>query len=614
MNLQDKINDCVPELIQFYIANYTNSNYEINLTNPNFSANATTRYQFDVTNSDFNSSLEGSIVINGITYVFNYGANGIDSFVNALNDLGFGFFFISTSGVNTYINVYDNTNVYGSLNIATTIYTEVNTIADLRLINGTNNIQTYVDVLGYYSFNGDGGGRFYWNSTSTATDDGGSVIQATGVAVGRWYRIFDNLVSVKYFGATGDNVTNDNSSLVNAWRYCGNTKFDLFIPKGSYNIYTRLEENLVGFSVVGEKFQSIITSNLNSSTLILLDVNNSKIENISVKNYFTNASEDYPSCVSMGAFQYSVYNFKFINCYITNPNCNTDAFDLFVGNIGQPYYIYNILIENNIFENIGRAVSTHFGRSEVQDNFRFLKFIGNTTNSTGVKAGGIYGKVGFVISYDGSSKNLRTQYNFQKNWEGGICYEIVDTSFGIFSLNLWGNGTNGNDAPMLLGYGFADSGQIPPQYLMIANNITSNGKIATYSAVSCNFTSNIFTNRNSLVDTACSMDIRASSVNLISNNMLTGWNSGVFSAKETIIVLKYSKNNLYVKNLVYTTNNDPYINYGFVFYLGGNNNYVFYNNVYAKNSTIYDSVIFEYESIDNLGLNNFFKDTLVNYP
>jgi len=621
MNLQDKINGCIPELIQFYVANNTNSNYEINLTNPNFSANATTRYQFDVTNSDFYSSLEGSIVINGITYVFNYGANGIDSFVNALNDLGFGFFFISTIGINTYINVYDNTNVYGSLNIATTIYTEVNTIADLRLINGTNNIQTYVDVLGYYTFNGDGGGRFYWNSTSTATDDGGSVIQATGVAVGRWYRIFDNLVSVKYFGAKGDDSTNDLPFFNNAWGYCLFNKTNMFVPKGTYNLATGVLNYMIDFTIIGIKFQSVLKTSTQAGIIYIFEAINSGFKNISFINLYVNAVEQFPAVVSTGTFALDTINFTIENCYFTNPQVNTAAISIYAnGTLPDRQVIDNVKFINNIFDNIGREVMTIYNRSDEQNLMNNVQFINNTSQNLGVYGGGLYGEVGFVISYDDTGQNIRIQNNYTKNWKQ-IGFEIFDTKVAIIDSNLFNNIEN-----FYLSAPFSNNQRkanlYNDIYMITSNNIAYNSdKSYMYGVLYCNYVSNIYYAISNLIDTACALDIRSSAYCIIANDILIGYDRAIFTSGEILNNPQTMFSNLINNSILSTRQNVNLTNYGVTFF-GTNvstpslNNFVINCNVYFKYISVNGNLtILEFgTAFDNFGVDNFYNGNLVDYP
>jgi len=82
----------------------------------------------------------------------------------------------------------------------------VNSIDELKTIS---NLEA-VNALGYYTKGDGGGGTFYWDSTSTETDNGGTIIQATGVTTGRWKRVYSGgAVNVKWFGAKGDGITDD---------------------------------------------------------------------------------------------------------------------------------------------------------------------------------------------------------------------------------------------------------------------------------------------------------------------------------------------------------------------------------------------------------------------
>jgi hypothetical protein len=67
----------------------------------------------------------------------------------------------------------------------------VDSIADLRNIVADSTGLAY--VAGYYTPADQGGGFFVWETASTATDDGGSVISPQGSpATGRWIRIFES--------------------------------------------------------------------------------------------------------------------------------------------------------------------------------------------------------------------------------------------------------------------------------------------------------------------------------------------------------------------------------------------------------------------------------------
>lgn len=123
----------------------------------------------------------------------------------------------------------------------------VSNITELRATRGVPG--SHVTVQGYYTSNDGGGGTFYWNESSTATDDGGIVISAGGA--GRWFRVHDGVMNVRWFGARGDGVTDDTAAfkaarnyVINRWREnpapaANSNKLSygrIYVPTGSYRI------------------------------------------------------------------------------------------------------------------------------------------------------------------------------------------------------------------------------------------------------------------------------------------------------------------------------------------------------------------------------------------
>ena len=110
------------------------------------------------------------------------------------------------------------------------------TIADLRLKIGSEKEPT-AQTSGYYAAGDGGGNRFYWDGTSGATDNGGTVIKPTFVSgAGRWLAIDAYTINVRQFGAKGDGSIDDTTAIQAAINAAyGKT---LYIPSGQYYLNT----------------------------------------------------------------------------------------------------------------------------------------------------------------------------------------------------------------------------------------------------------------------------------------------------------------------------------------------------------------------------------------
>jgi hypothetical protein len=107
-------------------------------------------------------------------------------------------------------------------------------------------------ILGYYSPGDGGAGEFVWNASSTAPDDGGSVIiPNSSPPAGRWKRGHDGTLSVKWFGAKGDGAVNDGPAIqrtINALPEGG----VISLPAGIFRIEQPLSNtNIDGLRVIG---------------------------------------------------------------------------------------------------------------------------------------------------------------------------------------------------------------------------------------------------------------------------------------------------------------------------------------------------------------------------
>lgn len=127
---------------------------------------------------------------------------------------------------------------------ADTVATDLKTHTNTTLVSGS-----VVDIAvakGSVAPGDGGGGVFYWDAALT-TDDGGTKILPTGSSAGGWRRIFDGPFNVKWFGARGDNVTDDSTAFANAIAALGPSAAregaTLFLPPGSYYLASNLVIN-----------------------------------------------------------------------------------------------------------------------------------------------------------------------------------------------------------------------------------------------------------------------------------------------------------------------------------------------------------------------------------
>lgn len=130
---------------------------------------------------------------------------------------------------------------------------KISNIAELKTrrgIAGSN-----VNVLGYYSSGDGGGGEFYWDNSSIETDNGGTIIKVTALTTGRWKRIYGEVINVLWFGAKGDDSTDNTTIFQTAINYAilKNHK-QLYIPTGIYKITSTLTLN-EGLMLIGDGSQ-----------------------------------------------------------------------------------------------------------------------------------------------------------------------------------------------------------------------------------------------------------------------------------------------------------------------------------------------------------------------
>ena len=105
----------------------------------------------------------------------------------------------------------------------------VNLIANLLTYAPTQQNEL-VTVLGYNTVDDGGGGQFYWDNASSENANGGTIFLAQGS--GRWKRLFEDTINIRWFGAKGDGSNDDTTAIQNAI----SASKDVFFPDGNYLI------------------------------------------------------------------------------------------------------------------------------------------------------------------------------------------------------------------------------------------------------------------------------------------------------------------------------------------------------------------------------------------
>jgi hypothetical protein len=90
-------------------------------------------------------------------------------------------------------------------------------------------------VLGYHKLGDGGGGTFYWDADSSDPDNLGTVIEPEPpTPKGRWKRLIEGPLSVKWFGAGGHGDTQDDAAIQAAVEALPSSGGTVSFPPGSY--------------------------------------------------------------------------------------------------------------------------------------------------------------------------------------------------------------------------------------------------------------------------------------------------------------------------------------------------------------------------------------------
>lgn len=268
-----------------------------------------------------------------------------------------------------------------------------------------------------YETSGDGGANsFYYNSTSTATDNLGTIIQPTAITgAGRLLAINPSVVNVAQFGAKGDGATNDYTEIQAALTAAG-AFGTVGFAKTSTGVYLVSQElkfydgqtifGYGGTSVAGSGCEIQLTTA--ASGVMSPDTPATTKYSGTIKDIYFNAQ-------GFGDYGLSLYNCSYIN--VVSCAANTSKVNgcglLLDSNVSLQCY-FNIITG-------GRFFATGTGGAAI----RFTRGANANTVISG-KCGSSYCGMEFLAS---SAGNIIIGTDFEDNT---LCHVYADSPSNIF--------------------------------------------------------------------------------------------------------------------------------------------------------------------------------------
>jgi len=163
--------------------------------------------------------------------------------------------------------------------------TYVDTIAALQALStvGLPDGALFV-TKGYYAVSDGGGATYNYSASSSATDDGGSVIAPTA-GTGRYLLQVSESINVRQFGAKGDGTGDDSAAINAAILYVeGIGGGSVFFKAGNYSVTSQISISSSKVRLFGEGLSSSITYTGTARIAQLLYVGASANEGVSISN------------------------------------------------------------------------------------------------------------------------------------------------------------------------------------------------------------------------------------------------------------------------------------------------------------------------------------------
>ena len=212
-------------------------------------------------------------------------------------------------------------------------------VANLRLAIG-NDREPVAQTSGYYVAGDGGGNSFYWDGTSSATDNGGTIIKPTLVSgAGRWLAVdTSSYINVKQFGAVGDGVADDTTAISSAI-----DEFNtVYFPNGTY-LFSGITINKHNVTLYGAGESRSVLLMTNAAAAAVTIGSTAFTSGINIRNLKIEGNDSNLGGISLGTTTFAAARIRIQDVFITgfqnatngygirlNSNQNTDIENLWI--------------------------------------------------------------------------------------------------------------------------------------------------------------------------------------------------------------------------------------------------------------------------------------------
>ncbi len=267
-------------------------------------------------------------------------------------------------------------------------------------------------LLGYYNPGDGGGGDFYWDNISNEPTNGGTILAKTGITTGRWKRIYNGAVNIRWFGAKGDfdGTTGTGTDDVLALQKAIDNFLFIYVPTGKFFIsiplLLRSYLTIFGQGIVSE----ICTkNNVNILTNSISNADNELLAEVQIKDLRV---ANYVSLVGCTSHQIRLKNpqsCKIINVYTWTYSNNT----------------FNPVLKGGIFFERLTGPSNNPNPNTFLNSIDSCNIQGGlidiTTSDSWVKGGYVYGHLlSYSIKIDGPNVSIENTAIIPSPDKGGI--------------------------------------------------------------------------------------------------------------------------------------------------------------------------------------------------